>query len=173
MTIGKSNIELNPLRKENAAELAHLANDKTIFDNVRDYFPHPYSVNDAISFITSKMGLKPTTTFGIFYQGNLSGMVDIKLQTDVYRKSAEIGYWIGAPYRGLGIATHAVSLITDYGIKAFDLNRLYAGVFSTNPGSMRVLEKCGYLLEGISRQAVWKNGQFLDLHLYGYVKDQI
>lgn len=169
--LSKNDIELRALHQDDAPELARLANDKSIFDMVRDYFPHPYSINDAIAFISGKQGLHPVTTFGIMYQGKLAGMVDIKIQTDVYRKSGEVGYWIGAPYRGLGIASDAVSLVTEYGFRTLDINRLFAGVYSTNHGSMRVLEKCGYLFEGISRQAIWKNGQFLDLHRYGFVKE--
>ena len=169
--LSKENIQLRPLNLDDADELARLANDKTIFDNVRDYFPHPYTKNDAIAFISGKLDRYPVTTFGITHQGKLAGMIGIKLQTDIYRKSGEIGYWIGAPYRGLGIATVAVSLITEYGINTFGFNRLYAEVFSTNPISMKVLEKCGYLLEGISRQAIWKNGKFLDAHRYAFVRD--
>ena len=130
LPLSKNNIDLRPLEEDDAAELAKLANDKSIFDNVRDYFPHPYVINDAIGFITGKLDVHPTTTFGIVYQGKLAGMIDLKLQSDVYRKSAEVGYWIGAPYRGLGIATTAVSLITAYGIN------ILGGSTGYMPGSL-------------------------------------
>jgi RimJ/RimL family protein N-acetyltransferase len=73
----------------------------------------------------------------------------------------------------MGIATIAVSLITSYGIKVLGLNRLYASVFSINPASMKVLEKCGYLREGIARNAVWKNGKPLDEYRYAYAKETV
>ncbi len=165
----KGAVALRCFKEADAADLAKLANDKTIFDNVRDYFPYPYTLEDAKAFISSKLHQDPWTTFTIAYNGDLAGMADIKLQSDVYRKSGEVGYWIGAPFRGRGIATVAVTLITHYGINKLGLNRLYAGVFSSNPTSMQVLKKCGYLFEGISKQAVWKNDRFLDLHQFAYV----
>jgi len=161
---------LRPPKENDAAELARLANDRTIFDNVRDYFPHPYRLKDANSFIAQTMGEDPAVTFAICYKKELAGVIGIKKQSDIYRKSGEVGYWIGAPYRGMGIATMAVSLITTYGLSSLGLNRLYAGVFSRNPASMKVLEKCGYLREGIARNAVWKNGQLLDEYRYAFVK---
>lgn len=167
----KDNIKLRQLAEDDASELARLGNDPTIFDNVRDYFPNPYSIKDAHSFITQTSLEDPVRTFAITYREQLAGVIGIKKQTDIYRKSGEVGYWIGAPYRGVGIATIAVALITDYGIKRLGLNRLYAGVFSTNTASMKVLEKCGYLREGISRKGVWKNGRFLDEYRYAFVRD--
>ena len=165
-------VELRQFQEDDVTELARLANDKTIFDNVRDYFPNPYTIKDAQSFILQTSLENPACTFAIIYRKQLAGVVGIKRQTDIYRKSGEVGYWIGAPYRGKGIATIAVAIITTYGIKKLGLNRLYAGVFSTNPASMKVLEKCGYLREGISRNGVWKSGRFLDEYRYGFVEDQ-
>ena len=81
-------------------------------------------------------------------------------QKDIYWKSAEIGYWIGQPFWGQGIAAKAVWLLVDHAFDELAMVRLYAGVFEYNIGSMRVLEKNGFLKEGISKKAVFKNGKF-------------
>ena len=171
MLLKKDLVELRGLRIEDSQALAIQANDRTIFDKVRDYFPHPYSVEDAKAFINMVLEEQPRLTFGIIYLGQLTGVIGLKLQTDVYRKSAEVGYWIGADYRGQGITTSALALITSYGVNTLGLKRLYAGAFSNNPSSMRVLEKCGYLFEGVARKAIFKNGEYLDEHRYGYIAD--
>ena len=88
------------------------------------------------------------------------------MQKDVYRESAEIGYWLGAPYWGKGIATKAVALVTHYGFETLRLNRIFTGVFSFNKASMRVLEKNGFTKEGIFKRAVVKNGITYDEHRY-------
>ena len=63
------------------------------------------------------------------------------VQQDVYRRSAEMVFWLGEPYHGRGIATRAVALITAYAFKELKLVRVFAGVFDHNTASMRVLEK--------------------------------
>jgi RimJ/RimL family protein N-acetyltransferase len=148
------------------ARLAELANNRKIWNNVRDAFPHPYAVSDAEYFIGTTFKDEPQRIFAIEYEGQLCGMTGLHQQEDVYRLSAELGYWIGEPYWGKGIATQAVELMTQYGFRKLDLVRIYAGVFSYNAGSMRVLEKNGFTLEGILKKAVYKNGQMWDEHRY-------
>ena len=92
--------------------------------------------------------------------------IGLTIQKDVYKKSAEIGYWIGEPFWGNGIATKAVELITEYGFNKLALNRVYAGVFEYNITSMKVLEKNGYKKEGIFKNAILKNDKVYDEHRF-------
>ncbi len=134
-------IKIRPLKLSDKTELAKLANNKNIWDNLRDYIPFPYKESDAEFFIDLTNKEEPKQTFGIQYNGKLSGIIGLTIQNDVYKKSAEIGYWIGEPFWGNGIATKAVELITEYGFDKLDLNRIYTGVFEYNLASMKVLEK--------------------------------
>jgi len=102
--------------------------------------------------------------------GAAVGSVGIELGTDVFRRSAEIGYWLGEPFWGRGIATEALRAMTEYAFAHFDICRLEAGVFGWNPASARVLEKAGYTLEGRARNAVVKDGRTTDRLLYGLVR---
>ena len=171
VVLESANVKLRALELTDTESLAQLANDKTIYDHVRDYFPYPYTTKDARSFILATSKEAPVVTFAITYKGSLAGVIGIKKQTDIYRKSGEVGYWMGAPFRGKGITPSALALITEYAIKQLKLNRLYAGTFASNQASIRVLEKCGYLFEGVSKKAIYKNGQFLDEHRYAFVHD--
>ena len=139
--------------------LAELCNNKKIWDNVRDLLPSPYSEQNAIEFIHLCQQEVPTTTFAIEYHGELAGCIGLVKQTDVYRLGAELGYWIGEPYWGLGIATRAVELVTAYGFNKLGLVRIYSGVFEFNAASQKVLEKSGFKLEGIFEKSVIKNGE--------------
>ena len=89
----------------------------------------------------------------------------------VNRRSAEIGYWLGEPFWGQGIATKAVGALTDYAYAHLDLIRLYATVFEWNPASARVLEKAGYAHEGRLRKSVTKDGKIIDQLLYAIVRE--
>lgn len=73
---------------------------------------------------------------------------------DVHRKTAEVGYWLGEPFWGQGIATTTLGALTEYAFANFDLARLEAAVYEWNPASARVLEKCGCVLEGRLRKSV-------------------
>lgn len=63
-------------------------------------------------------------------------------------------------YWNKGIATAAVNLITEYGFSTLDIVRIHSGVYDHNAASQRVLEKCGYIKEGIFKKAVYKQGKF-------------
>lgn len=166
----EGNIILRPLRDSDANALTILANNRKIWDNVRDFFPSPYTVDDANYFIELTQKENPRTTFAIEYNSELCGVISLVGQSDVYKRTAEIGYWIGEPYWNKGIATIAVKLITNYGMDQLDFIRIHAGVYEYNIGSMIVLTKNGYSKEGIFKKSVLKNGQIFDEHRFSKTK---
>jgi RimJ/RimL family protein N-acetyltransferase len=123
-----------------------------------------------MDFITQCNNEIPQITFAIEYKGELAGCIGLTIQSDIYRLSAEIGYWIGEPYWGLGIATLAVEMITTYGFEQSNLVRIYAGVFDYNKASQRVMEKAGYKLESIAEKSIIKNGELHNEYRYAKVK---
>ncbi len=163
-------VRLRPLRYADKERLAKLANNKKIWNNLRDMFPYPYTLEDAVKFLDSVKQQDPQLTFAIEYEFSFAGVIGLVLQSDVYCKSAEIGYWIGEPFWGKGITTLAVKLAARYAFETLHLHRLFAGIFEGNEASKRVLEKCGFELEGICRKAVFKNNQILDEYRYGLVR---
>ena len=165
-------VRLRRLAIEDAAQLAKLADNKKVWDNLRDYIPFPYQESDAVGFIEMVSAEAPHQTFGIVSEdGELCGVIGLAIQKDVYRLSAEIGYWIGEPYWGQGITTQALGLITSYGFEELGLERIYTSVFDFNIASMKVLEKNGYTREGVFRNAVIKNEVVCDEHRYCKLKD--
>ena len=159
-------VKIRPLDRKDKSELARLANNKNVWDNLRDYIPFPYAESDAENFIALVSGEQPQQTFAIDYGHRLVGVIGLVLQKDVYRHSAEIGYWIGEPFWGNGIATKAVELVTDYGFEQLGLHRIYTGVFSFNRASMKVLEKNGFEKEAVLKNAIIKNNTVCDEHRY-------
>jgi RimJ/RimL family protein N-acetyltransferase len=170
MELKKDNLKLRAFQESDAEQIALLCNNKKIWDNVRDYLPFPYNVDHAIEYIHYCQGENPQTTFAVEYKGEFVGSIGLLQQTDVYRLTAEVGYWIGEPYWGLGIATNALQLITDYGFKTLGLVRIYSGVFDFNKASQRVLEKAGFKLEGIFEKSILKNGTIGSEYRYGLIK---
>lgn len=160
---------LRPLVPDDAPVLAPLINNKKVWDNLRDFIPHPYTEEDARAFIASAQHPSPPLTFGIQTEGRLCGVIGLVPGQDIHRCTAEIGYWLGEDFWGRGIATKAVKCITDHGFER-GFARIHAGVLAYNLASMRVLEKAGYVRDGIFRRALIKNGQIWDEYRYGIVR---
>ncbi len=165
-------IKLRPLELSDIKRLAEIANNRNISKNLRDGFPHPYTEFDARNFIQKCIKQNPTTLFAIDYEGLYVGNIGLVIGTDVYRKSAEIGYFIGEPYWNKGIVTQAVNIATAYGFEFLAIERIHTGVFDYNLSSQRVLEKCGFKKEGIFRKAIFKNGKFYDEIRYSKLKNE-
>ena len=151
--------------------LARHADNRKIWLNVRDRFPHPYTLADAEAWVAQAALAAPETQFAIEVNGEAAGGIGLFLQQDVERYSAEIGYWLGEPYWGRGVATAAVRRFTDFAFATFELCRIYANVFAWNPASCRVLEKAGYRLEGRLHCAAAKDGRMVDGLLYASVRE--
>ena len=165
-------ITLRQWNKNDIPDLARLANNLKIWNNLRDRLPHPYTIKHAEDFISFCRFQKPQQVFAIEYKNKLAGCVGLELKDDVYKCTAEVGYWIGEPYWGKGIATEALGQIVDYGFKTFtDIVRIYAEVFEFNLSSMKVLEKNGFRLESIRKNAVIKNGKILSDFVWVRLRD--
>ena len=149
--------------------LARHANNRKIWINLRDLFPHPYTERDAQEYIRGVRQRTPETSFAIAVQDQAVGGIGFVLHQDVERVSAEIGYWLGEPYWGHGITTEALAAVTRYAIDTHHLTRVYAVPFAGNTASCRVLEKAGYVLEGRLRRSCIKNGQVTDQMQYAFV----
>jgi [ribosomal protein S5]-alanine N-acetyltransferase len=152
------------------ASLVRYANNRNVSRNLRDRFPYPYTAADADEWIKRAAAATRPTSFAIVVEGEAVGGAGIELGTDVFRRSAEIGYWLGEPFWGRGIATEVLRAMTEYAFAHFDICRLEAGVFDWNPASARVLEKAGYTLEGRARLGVIKDGRLGDRLLYALVR---
>ncbi len=144
--------------------LSENANNYKVWRNLKDIFPNPYTLTDAYEWI--KMAVDSHTNFAIEVKGKAVGGIGVLLKEDIYKKNAEIGYWLGEEYWGKGIISSAINEIVAYTFKKFESNRIYAGVFEYNLASMRVLEKAGFHQEAVLKKALVKEGELFDEHIF-------
>ena len=159
-------IFLRPWQREDAQELAAIANNKNVWNNVRDHLPQPYTVKDAHQWIAHCKKEEIAVSFAIIFEDKLVGSIGCVPQKDVYRKSIEVGYFVGEHFWGKGIATESVRILLDYIKTRFDVVRIYAEVFEHNKASMKVLQKNGFYLESIRRKAAIKNNIIIDDYVW-------
>lgn len=164
-------IKLRRLTIDDKYRLVEFANNEKISINLRDGFPNPYTITDAEKFLTNVSNQTPTQVFAIECNGLYVGNIGLHLGSDVYRKSAEIGYLLDEKYWNKGIMTKAVNLICEYGFKELDIVRIHTGIFEYNTASQIVLEKCGFTKEGVFKKAIFKNGKICDEIRYAKIKE--
>lgn len=170
MRIDLGEFHIREYRDGDAMALVRYANNRTIWRNLRDRFPHPYTHRDAFRWLHHVSLQFPAHDFAIASEEELIGAIGLQPQEDVHRRSAEIGYWLAEPFWGRGIATRAVRAMTEYAFAQTTFVRLYAMVFAWNPASARVLEKAGYELEGRLRKSVLKDNELIDQLVYSILR---
>lgn len=165
-------IYLSPLSPGDIPLLIEYLNEQDIYERTLRV-PSPYAAADAEKFLafaaeaTQKHG--HPLNFAIRQQGGaLIGGLGFDGLANGHR--AEIGYWLAKPFWGRGIMTDVVRGACEFAVTTWGLVRVTAHVFESNLASARVLEKCGFVLEGRLRKHHLKDGKFLDSRLYALVR---
>jgi len=160
--------KLRPWTMNDAENLPRYANNIRIARYMKDRFPHPYTVEDARAFISMATEDDPVHIFAIDIGGEAVGGIGIHPQQDVFRKNAELGYWLGEPFWGRGIVTKAINEILVFAFQNYDITRVFATPFGTNKASQMVLEKAGFTLEAKLEKTIFKNGEYEDELIYAF-----
>jgi len=142
------------------------ANNKRVWLNLLDTFPHPYTMEDAKAWISLSSVADPEVDFAIEFNGDAVGGIGLDLHGGVLAKTGTVGYWVGEAYWRRGIATAVVSAFAPAVMRTHGLLRLEARVFSWNDASRRVLEKCGFHQEALLEKRIVKDGMILDEIVY-------
>ena len=166
------NVEIRLWQKGDEDVLPGLANNRRIWRNLTNRFPHPYGRDDAVSWIgVANSDPENARHFAIVAEGDVVGGVGFERLQDLSTRSAEIGYWIGEPYWERGIVTLALQAATIIAFNDFDFARIQAEVLEWNPASCRVLEKAGFSREGVYTNHIFRNREFCDQILYAKLRE--
>ena len=162
---------LRPWTADDKPSLVRYANNRKIWLNLRDAFPHPYTEDSADAFLAMVGRQDPVTFFAMATDDEAIGGIGVSLGVDVHRRTAELGYWLAEPYWGRGIVSEAIVAFTDFAFDQFELVRIHAEPYAHNPASCRVLEKAGFVAEGLMRSNAIKDGVLVDQWMYAKVRD--
>lgn len=156
-----------------AVKLASIGNNRNIFNNMSDGFPYPYTVEKAENYINNILKNNDACSRAIMLNDTIIGNISVFYMDDIYKENGRLAYFLDEKYWGNGIMTLAISMFCEH---VFSQNpviqRIFADPFETNIGSRRVLEKCGFKLEGILRNNVLKNGIRQSSYLYSLLIDE-
>jgi RimJ/RimL family protein N-acetyltransferase len=165
-------VTLRPWARSDAAAFLRIADDREIWLNQRERFPHPLTLPTAELWIADHVEARPPlTTFAVLAAGELAGGVALRRREEPHAICADLAFWVGRPYWGRGIATAAVRAATAHAFDALGLERVQAFVYDWNAASSRVLEHAGFTLEGRLRRYVLKDGRSGDALLYARLRE--
>lgn len=108
---------------------------------------------------------------GIWYKGTLAGCVRYNY-IDWTHRNTEIGYWLGAAFQGLGLATKACRALINHAFTDLALHRVEIRCLSENLKSRRIPERLGFIEEGLVRQVRWRRDHFADHVVYGMLASE-
>jgi len=139
--------------------------------------PHPYLLQDAVTWIGIATSRVPQTHFAIDIHGEVVGGIGVEIGDPRSLAGsdhcAEIGYWLGESFWGHGIMSEAVPAFTNWAFSELRLVRLHAAVYARNPASARVLIKAGYEFEGRLRARYFRDGEYIDGLLYAKLRGPV
>ncbi len=169
-TLETTRLKLRPYTESDIAELLPLIGASEVAATTLR-IAHPYTEQDAREFLvmaqeSGKLWLAITRRT----DGRLLG--GIGLRVDDQHQHAELGYWLGVPFWGMGYATEAAQEMLRYGFESLGLHRIFATHFKHNPASGRTLKKLGMRYEGCQREHLRKWAQFVDSELYGILRQE-
>lgn len=173
-TLRTARLVLRPFDLRDAPRVQHLAGDPLVAATTLN-IPHPYGDGVAETWIgghQERFEQGQEIVFAITRREDGVVIGAIGLIPNLRHDRAELGYWIGVPYWGKGYCTEAAYAVVAYGFNQVGLNRMVARHFANNPASGRVMQKLGMQREGVQRQHDKKDGGYLDVVLYGLLRDE-
>lgn len=136
---------LRLLRPEDEEALFRLCQDEAIARNTARV-KSPYTREDAgqwIAYTLEASQRGEEFVFAVLLDGEMAASCGLSAKEDAASDEWELGYWVGAPYRGKGVATEAGKAAIGFARNALGARRITSGRFSDNPASGAVLTKLG------------------------------
>lgn len=137
-------ITVRELTESDIPDIQKLASDPAVSDTTR--IPHPYPPDGARVFVRDALrrrGEGLEFVYAICEGSVFTGLCGLLLLADEPGR-AEIGYWIGRPFWGRGIATAGVDQVIDLAFSRHRLTSIVAYVLDRNPASAKVLLNNGF-----------------------------
>ncbi len=160
---------LRPWREGDQAAIVCHANNRKIWRNLTHTFPFPYTIPEANSWVAIANADPRSIHMAIELRGEVCGGVGSVAGRGISQATTDFGYWLGESFWGRGVMTAAAGALKDHLVRSGQFARLQATVFAWNPASMRVLEKIGFVREGVLCKSVTKDGELIDSVMYACI----
>ncbi|ACR79886.1 GNAT family N-acetyltransferase [Kosmotoga olearia] len=170
MILKGEKVVLRPLEVEDARTIVPLINDAEL----RQYLLQVFPINKFMeeNWIKNHSSSSNEVNLAITTDDELIGVTGY-MNIDWVNRCAEFGIGIfNKKYWGKGYGTETTKLMLEYAFRKLNLNRVYLRVFDYNERAIRAYEKCGFVLEGRQRQAVFSNGRYHDVLMMSILAEE-
>lgn len=165
-------VDLRPLSLEDVNETyINWLNDAEVCE-FNSHHAYPYTRELAIEYVTGVRSQKRDLVLAIIAKDSGKHIGNISLQNiHPTNQSAEYAIILGdKEYWGKGIAKEASHLILKHGFEELNLHRIYCGTSVKNIPMQKLADSLGFAQEGIRKDAMFKNGEFVDVIEYGLLR---
>ena len=153
--IHAGDLSLRTVEKTDAQRFAYLCNDESLA-RYTSRIPHPYTLEHAQGFVEKsarELEEQGEFRFAVCRNDEIIACTGVTPTEDgVF----DLGYWVGADYRGQGVATLAAAAIIAFFFERHNAKRITAGHFVDNPASGHILGKLGFRPTGKSKMLISK-----------------
>ena len=175
MMLETERLILRPLTTTDAPLFQTLVSAREIADTMIA-IPYPYPEGEAAKYVAKqitefKAGQSFAFAIALKSEQSFCGVIEIRA-IEQEHSQAELSFWLAPRVWGQGYMSEALNPVLQFSFEALKLNRLYAHHMVRNPGSGKVLQKNGFLEEGILRQRVYKWGVFEDVKLWAILRKE-
>lgn len=168
-----TSLSLHSWNPNDIHELTNLAEHKEIVFQLKDCFPSPFHLSDAVNYINNSIQGDPPHHLAIKNDKALLGGLNLYLKSDIYRYSAELRYWISKDnFEHKNIMKQILPIFCHYVFEHFDIQKIYACVCEQDHISMEYFRETGFKEEGVLKQAILRDGKLVDEHRFYILKSE-
>lgn len=142
----ESPVTLRLIETTDAPAVQQYASDPKISQTTN--VPYPYPEDGGLGFVARVIAGREAGrqyAFAIQYEGQFAGVMTLNA-VDTKAGTAELDYWVAAPFWNKGLGTAAAGEAIRYAFAELGLSALHSACLVSNPASARVLEKSGFTL---------------------------
>lgn len=168
-------IILREYQKEDLAAIRNWVTDRTVATTLSDIFLFPHTLTQTENYLNEMLEAKSNSMQGFVIAKKETleyiGQIDL-LSIDWKNRSALLGIVLSKDAQNHGYDQEAIKLLQKFVFNKLNLYRLELCVLSNNPRGQRCYEKCGFKHEGVKMDAIYKDGQCIDIKLMAILKPE-
>jgi len=167
-------VRLREYRKEDIEKALHYMNDSETKRFLSPGIPYLYTLEDERKWFENISAAKDIYNFAIETLEDEKYIGGCGLNSIDWKNSvAVVGIFIGdKKYWGKGYGTDAMKVLIKFVFEQMNIHKVKLNVYSFNERAIRSYEKCGFKVEGVLRQEIFRDGRYYDEMIMGLMKEE-
>ncbi|HWQ29490.1 MAG TPA: GNAT family protein, partial [Negativicutes bacterium] len=149
-------------------------NNPDVLKYLEPGIPYPMTLNEELRWFEGISAFKDAYRFAVetvdegLYIGDC-GINSIDWKNSIASVTISIG---NLKYQSKGYGTEAMSLLVSFAFREANLNKLRLSVYAFNERAIKSYKKCGFQVEGVLRQELFRDGKYNDVIAMGLIRDE-